>query len=179
MTGFLPLSLPPPLVGLSSASSLLSPPRSPNSPFKSRAREVALFLELVLLLLLGSTCRHHHGVFVPRIPRATLATLWARGPAKKHSRITRMRTRSNCEFTTLCANYCGSIDRIVTIGIDRKFIPGFPMGGMPLPGGSLIGMPLIFFVSASRAATQRKWSAVLSNSGPLCSRCNPSSFFLA
>lgn len=108
MTGFLPLSLPPPLVGLSSASPLLSPPRSPISPFKSRAREVALFLELVLLLLLGSTCRYHHGVFVPRIPRATLATL---GPWPCEKTLTRMRTRSNCEFTLSKLSRIDRLDR--------------------------------------------------------------------
>lgn len=78
---------------------------------------------------------------------------------------------------SLCANRSiGGL--IVAIGIDRKFIANFPMGEMSLPGGSLIGILLIFFVSASHAATQSKWSAVLSNSGPLCSWCNPSSFFL-
>jgi len=41
-----------------------------STSLKSHAREAALFLELVLFLLLGSTCRHHHGVFVPRMPRA-------------------------------------------------------------------------------------------------------------
>lgn len=57
----------------------------PSTLFKDHAREVALFLKLVLLLLFGSTCRHHRCVFIPRMPCTTLGT---HDPAKEHSRIT-------------------------------------------------------------------------------------------
>lgn len=69
--GFLLLSSPPPLSSPFPLLPLHVPP----------PREAALFLKLVLLLLLGSTCRYHAGVFVLRISRAQQEI--RRGPVKK------------------------------------------------------------------------------------------------
>ncbi|KAL0107332.1 hypothetical protein PUN28_015705 [Cardiocondyla obscurior] len=136
--------------------------RSPTPPpFKSRTREAALFLELVLLLLFGSTCRHHHGVFVPRMPRATLTTRRLMTLRKKNTRESRIKI------------YQLRINRsILAIDIASEICREFSHG-TPFPGGSSTGMPLIFFVSGSHVITQSRWSAVLLNSGPLCSQCNP------
>lgn len=128
----------------------------PPTYLNSRIREAVLFLKLVLLLLLGSTCRHHPGVFV--LANASAQPWSRRGPWP--------RKKNTLGYKQMDAGSTTSTSIRRTIIIEDRFIADFPMDELPpscsslteFSDGNLIGISLllVLFVLGSRDVAQSK-----------------------